>query len=64
MVATEAEDGELGAAAEAGQEGTGLRVHDAALVQVLQYGQGPLGQYLQGLQAEAGQVDSTEAQVL
>lgn len=65
-VAAEVEGGELGAAAQGGQEGVELGVHDAALlqVQVLQGGRGPLDQDLQGLQAEAGQVDPTEAQVL
>ena len=65
-VAAVAEGGELGAAAQGGQEGAELDVHDAALVQVqvLQGGRGPLDRDLQGLQAEAGQVDTTEAQVL
>ena len=65
-VAAEAEGGQLGAAAQGGQEGAELGVHDAALVQVqvLQGGRGPLDQDLQGLQAEAGQVDPAEPQVL
>lgn len=65
-VATEAEGGELGAAAQGGQEGAELGVHDAALVQVqvLQGGRGPLDQDLQGLQVEAGQADPAEAQLL
>lgn len=64
--AEEAEGGELGATAQRGWQGLKLVVHDASLVwvQVLQGGQCPLNQDLQGLQTEASQVDPTETQVL
>lgn len=63
-VATETEGGEMGAVAQRGQESTELGVHDAAFVQVLQCGRGPLNQDLQVFQTEAGQVDPAETQVL